>query len=202
MNNYKNSARLGSLLLASMLCSITVAQDIVVRRDAEGNTFVNATRVDEQVRIDGTLDEAIYRQIAPLSNFIQQIPNAGAPANEKTEAWIYFDDDNLYVAARVYESVPESEWIANEMRRDTFQLRTNDSFSVLVDTYLDRRNGSAFLVTPIGGFPISPSPMKATVVAASILTGMSCGIPAWGASMAAGLWRWKFPFARCAMNRA
>jgi hypothetical protein len=148
----KNIARQISLLLVSMVCSLAVAQDIVVRRDAEGNIVVNATRVTEQVRIDGTLDEAVYTQIAPLSNFIQQIPNAGAPASEKTEAWIYFDEDNLYVAARVYESVPESEWIANEMRRDTFQLRTNDSFSVLVDTYLDRRNGSAFLVTPIGGF--------------------------------------------------
>ena len=152
MNMDKNIARQISLLLVSMVCSLAVAQDIVVRRDAEGNIVVNATRVTEQVRIDGTLDEAVYTQIAPLSNFIQQIPNAGAPASEKTEAWIYFDEDNLYVAARVYESVPESEWIANEMRRDTFQLRTNDSFSVLVDTYLDRRNGSAFLVTPIGGF--------------------------------------------------
>ena len=140
------------LLLSSLIGTGAIAQDIVVRRDAEGNTFVNATRYDGEVRIDGNLDEAIYAQIAPLTNFIQQIPDAGSPASEKTEAWIYFDDDNLYVAARVYESVPESDWIANEMRRDTIQLRTNDSFSVLVDTYLDRRNGSAFLVTPIGGF--------------------------------------------------
>lgn len=152
MKNKNSIARQILVLLMSLSCSFTVAQDIVVRRDAEGNTFVTATRYDEEVRIDGNLDEAIYTQIAPLTNFIQQIPDAGAPASEKTEAWIYFDDDNLYVAARVYESVPESEWIANEMRRDTFQLRTNDSFSVLVDTYLDRRNGSAFLVTPIGGF--------------------------------------------------
>ena len=152
MKKYNNISRQIFFLLASLSCSFAVAQDIVIRRDAEGNTFVNATRFDAEVRIDGNLDEAIYSQIAPLTNFIQQIPDAGSPASEKTEAWIYFDDDNLYVAARVYESVPESEWIANEMRRDTFQLRINDSFSVLLDTYLDRRNGSAFLVTPIGGF--------------------------------------------------
>lgn len=128
------------------------SQSPVVGMDADGKVTVTATRFDGDVRIDGDLDEAIYAQIAPITNFIQQIPNAGTPANEKTEAWIYYDADNLYVAARVYESVPESEWVANEMRRDTFQLRTNDSFSVLLDTYLDRRNGSAFLVTPIGGF--------------------------------------------------
>ena len=128
------------------------SQSPVVGMDADGKVTVTATRFDGDVRIDGDLDEAIYAQIAPITNFIQQIPNAGTPASEKTEAWIYYDADNLYVAARVYESVPESEWVANEMRRDTFQLRTNDSFSVLLDTYLDRRNGSAFLVTPIGGF--------------------------------------------------
>ena len=141
-----------ALLFSSLFCSFAVAQDAIVRTDTAGDVFVTATRYDGDVRIDGTLDEAIYARIAPITSFIQQIPNAGAPASEKTEAWVYFDDDNLYVAARVYESVPESDWIANEMRRDTFQLRTNDSITVLVDTYLDRRNGSAFLVTPIGGF--------------------------------------------------
>lgn len=140
------------LTLFPPLCSLAQAQEIVITRDAEGRMTVNATRFDGEVRIDGNLDEAIYQQIAPITNFIQHIPNAGQPASERTEAWIYFDEDNIYVAARVHESVPESEWIANEMRRDTFQLRTNDSFSVLLDTYLDRRNGSAFLVSPIGGF--------------------------------------------------
>lgn len=149
----QHSPVLRLVLLQLLLCSpVAIAQEVVIRRDAEGHTFVTATRYDGEVRIDGRLDEAIYTRIAPITNFIQQIPDAGSPASEPTEAWIYYDDDNLYVAARVHESVPESDWIANEMRRDTFQLRTNDSFSVLLDTYLDRRNGSAFLVTPIGGF--------------------------------------------------
>lgn len=138
-------------LLALSIATVQ-AQTVVIGRDEGGRITVNATRFDGDVRIDGKLDEAIYRQLAPLDTFIQQIPDAGKPASERTEAWIYYDDNNIYVGARVYESVPESEWIANEMRRDTLQLRTNDSFSVMLDTYLDRRNGSAFLVTPIGGF--------------------------------------------------
>ena len=124
----------------------------VVRREDEGRLTIQATRYTGEVNIDGVLDESIYQSIAPITDFIQQIPDEGAAASEKTEAWVYFDDDNLYIAARNYESVPESEWVANEMRRDTFQLRSNDSFSVMLDTFLDRRNGVAFLVTPIGGF--------------------------------------------------
>ena len=65
MKNYNNIARKTFLLLSSLLCSFAVAQDIVVRRDAEGNTLVTATRYDGEVRIDGNLDEAIYAQIAP-----------------------------------------------------------------------------------------------------------------------------------------
>ncbi len=152
MANIGKVVRPALLSLWFLVSTPCFSQSPVVHMDADGKVNVTATRFDGDVRIDGNLDEAIYTQIAPITNFIQQIPNAGTPASEKTEAWIYYDADNLYVAARVYESVPESEWVANEMRRDTFQLRTNDSFSVLLDTYLDRRNGSAFLVTPIGGF--------------------------------------------------
>ena len=128
------------------------AQEVVVGEDADGRLTVKAVRYDGNINLDGVLDEGIYTQIAPADYFIQQLPDEGEPASERTEAWVYFDDDNLYVAARNYESVPEEDWVANEMRRDTSQLRTNDSFSVMLDTFLDRRNGVAFLVTPIGGF--------------------------------------------------
>jgi hypothetical protein len=123
----------------------------VVGRDAEGRITVRATRAAD-IDLDGRLDEPIYQSIAPITDFIQQLPDEGAPASERTEAWVFFDDDNLFVAARNYDSAPPSEWVANEMRRDANQLRQNDSFSVLLDTFLDRRNGSIFLVTPIGGF--------------------------------------------------
>ncbi len=142
----------GFLSLFLSLLPVANAQEVVVRRDAQGGVAIKAVRYDGRVSIDGNLDESIYQQVAPISDLIQQIPIEAAPASEKTEVWVFYDDDNIYVTARNYESVPESEWVANEMRRDTNQLRTNDSFSVMLDTYQDRRNGVAFLVTPIGGF--------------------------------------------------
>lgn len=143
---------LGILSLLLSLLPAANAQEVVVRRDSQGGVSIKAVRYDGKVTIDGNLDESIYREVAPISDLIQQIPIEAAPASEKTEVWVFYDDDNIYVTARNYESVPESEWVANEMRRDTSQLRTNDSFSVMLDTYQDRRNGVAFLVTPIGGF--------------------------------------------------
>ena len=124
----------------------------VVSRDAQGQATVRATRLRVPLQLDGRLDEPVYETVRSITDFIQQLPDEGAPASERTEAWVLFDDDIIYISARCYDSAPPSEWVANEMRRDVIQLRQNDSFSLMLDTFYDRRNGLAFLVTPIGGF--------------------------------------------------
>ena len=123
-----------------------------VTRDADGRATVRAVRLAEPLRVDGALAEAVYEQTRPVSGLIQQVPDEGDPESERTEVWVFFDDRNVYVSARLWESAPEDEWIANDMRRDSFQIINNDTFSVAFDTYYDRRNGVAFMVNPIGGF--------------------------------------------------
>ncbi len=122
----------------------------VVSREADGRITVRALRVTTPVRIDGRLDEAIYTTTEPIGDFVQQEPDEARPATEKTEAWVFFDDDQVYVSARCWETHPERR-VANEMRRDTSQLRQNDTFAVLFDTFHDRRNGYLFYANPIGG---------------------------------------------------
>ncbi len=123
-----------------------------ITRDASGRATVRAVRLAEPLQLDGVLDEPIYARVEPFGGFIQQAPDEGAPATERTDNWIFFDDEAIYVGARVHESVPESEWVANEMQRDSFQLINNDGYIVVLDTFYDRRNGFAFRVNPIGGF--------------------------------------------------
>ena len=123
-----------------------------INRDASGGATVRAIRLDEPLRLDGVLDEPIYARVEPFGGFIQQAPDEGAPASEGTDNWILFDDESIYVGARVHESVPESAWVANEMQRDSFRLINNDGYIVVFDTFYDRRNGFAFRVNPIGGF--------------------------------------------------
>ena len=123
-----------------------------ITRDANGRATVRAVRVAEPLDIDGTLDEAVYESVPSFGDFVQQQPDEGAPATERTEAWVFFDDSTVYVAARLWDSAPESQWIANEMQRDSFQLIQNEAFSVAFDTFYDRRNAVTFRVNPIGGF--------------------------------------------------
>ena len=124
----------------------------VINRDDEGRATLRAVRTAEPLRIDGELNEAFYRNTAPISNFIQSLPNEGAAPSERTEAWVAFDGSNVYVSARVWDSAPESAWVANEMRRDAPSIELNDQFGVFLDTYYDRRNGVGFFVNPLGGF--------------------------------------------------
>ncbi|MYI75823.1 MAG: hypothetical protein F4057_11120, partial [Acidobacteria bacterium] len=69
----------------------------VMNRDAAGRTTVRAIRLAAGIRLDGVLDEEVYREIAPITDFVQQVPAVGAPATERTEAWIMFDEENVYV---------------------------------------------------------------------------------------------------------
>ena len=122
----------------------------VITRDEQGRATIRAIKLRDAIRLDGQLDEQVYHTVPAITGFIQQVPDEGALATEKTEAWIMFDERNIYVASRIWDSAPPSEWVANEMRRDSNQLRQNDHFLVMFDTFYDRRNGVAFQTTPLG----------------------------------------------------
>ena len=92
---------------------------------------------------------SVYTTVPPISDFIQQEPHEGQPATEKTEAWIFFDDANIYIAARCWDSHPERE-IANELRRDNGNILGNENFTFVIDTFHDRRNGYLFQTNPLG----------------------------------------------------
>ena len=122
----------------------------VITRDDLGNATVRAVRLTQPIQLDGQLDEAFYQVTHSISDFIQSVPDEGELATERTEVWLAFDDVDIYVSARVWDSAPESEWVANELRRDTQQLRQNDTFGVMFDTFYDRRNGVMFYTNPLG----------------------------------------------------
>ena len=122
----------------------------VISRGDNGRVVVRATRLDHPLVIDGVLDEPFYRDVVPFGDFIQTVPNEGAPATERTDAWVAYDDTTVYLSCRCWDSAPPEAWTANEYRRDTSQLRQNDMFGALLDTFHDRRNGFNFYTNPLG----------------------------------------------------
>jgi hypothetical protein len=122
-----------------------------IARDEQGHVTLRATRLATPIRIDGALDEDVYRAVKPMGGFVQTEPSRGEPATEPTEIWIFFDDDTVYVSARCYDSAPEEKWVANEMRRDSINVVRNENIAVYFDTFYDRRNAFLFEISPIGG---------------------------------------------------
>jgi hypothetical protein len=119
-------------------------------RGADGGATIRAVRLAEPLDIDGRLDDRVYATVTPASGFIQQDPREGELATEQTDVWILFDDQNIYVAARCWDSQPERE-VENEMRRDAIGIVQNESFGITLDTFGDRRNGLVFMTSSLGG---------------------------------------------------
>ncbi|MEQ1760130.1 MAG: DUF5916 domain-containing protein [Vicinamibacterales bacterium] len=122
----------------------------VVNRDGQGRATVRAMRVTEAIRVDGRLDEPIYASAPPASDFVETEPASGRPAQEKTEVWVLYDDDNVYVVARCWESQPGRR-VANEMRRDNGGVLRGDHFAMVFDTFFDRRSAVVLNINAVGG---------------------------------------------------
>ena len=122
----------------------------VITRDAAQRATVRAIKLSAPLTLDGVLDEAVYTKEAPFGGLIQVAPDAGAPATERSDLWITYDDRSIYLSCRCYETAPPAEWIVNELRRDTGGLRNNEHIGVLFDTFYDRRSGFAFYTNPLG----------------------------------------------------
>ncbi len=120
----------------------------VIARDEQGRITVRATRLAEPLVVDGKLDDGVYSRVKSVTGFIQQEPDEGEPASEESEAWIFFDDDSLYVAVRCWDSQPE-RMVAKELRRDHPNIRQDENFSLVFDTDYDRRNGVYFATNPL-----------------------------------------------------
>ena len=122
----------------------------VITRDSQGHAILRTMRLPSPFQLDGKLDEAFYRDVMGASGFLQQEPHEGQPATDKTEAWVFFDDKNIYVSTRMWET-DSSKRVTSDMRRDATNLYNNDHIAVVLDTFDDRRNGFGFSVNAQGG---------------------------------------------------
>jgi len=109
---------------------------------------VRPVRIDEAPRIDGLLDEALWAEIEPITDFRQWEPDNGAPATERTEVRIAYDDSYLYVGVRAYDSEPD-KIIARAYERDR-GIDQDDSIFVSIDSLNGNRTAVGFGTNVLG----------------------------------------------------
>ncbi len=108
---------------------------------------VQAIFVETPPHIDGTVDDAVWQQAAVISNFVQREPYTGQPVSEKTQVYICYDADFLYLGFICFDD-PQNI-TAKQIARDA-PLPNDDKVVIILDTFLDQRNGFWFEINPRG----------------------------------------------------
>jgi hypothetical protein len=127
--------------------AVAAAQSSAVLDDP-GEKTVRVVRTSAPPVIDGDLSDAVWATAAVVDDFHQVEPIEYAEPYERTEIYLLYDDDALYVAARLYDSEPEL--ITARNLRQNSNIGEDDRLFVTIDPFNDRRSGYFFGVNPNG----------------------------------------------------
>ena len=158
------SANLGSLcvwnggiflsLFLVLFSSLLMGQERESQQQVTPDTTVSeprslqASRVDRAPKMDGTLNDPLWREAKPITNFLQREPYEGQPPTERTEVRVLYTKHAVYFGIACLDSDPK-KIVATELRRDVSQ-HLEDYFEIVIDSAHDRRNAYVFQITPLG----------------------------------------------------
>ena len=108
--------------------------------------IANAAATRTPPTIDGHLDDEVWRAAPVITGLTQRDPEEGVPASEPTEVRVLFDDDAIYVGARLYDRRP----VTTRLGRRDMDLSSSDWLRVSFDSFFDRRTAYRFDVNPSG----------------------------------------------------
>ena len=103
-------------------------------------------RLDGDARIDGRLDEPVWRQAALLTGFSQFSPQDGIPADDSTQVLVWYSATAIHFGIRAFER--HGAPIATLADRD--KIDADDQVQILLGTFNDGRQALVFGVNPLG----------------------------------------------------
>ncbi len=108
---------------------------------------LKACRITEEITIDGRLFESAWKKSDVATGFVQTEPTPGLPATFETESYFLYDNNAIYIGAKMYD--PEPDKILKELSlRD--MIGNADNFRIFLDTYKSGLNGFKFYITASG----------------------------------------------------
>ncbi len=139
--------------LCVWLCALVVILALIspalLAQNSANKPSIEAVRVtsDSEIKVDGVLDETIWTNALPATNFTQNFPDDGGEPSQRTEVRVLYSDQYLYVGAYNFDSSPDSI-AATLFRRDGDEL--SDWIFVSIDSYNDNLTAFTFGVNPVG----------------------------------------------------
>jgi hypothetical protein len=104
---------------------------------------IEALAIDAPIVLDGVLEEEIWRRAEKGGGFTAREPEDRRPASEPTEFSVLYTESTIYFGFRALDSKPEAI-VAKEMERDSPMGQNDDSITIVLDTFADRRNCYSF----------------------------------------------------------
>jgi Domain of unknown function (DUF5916) len=115
--------------------------------DGHGSPTVTIPRIDATVEVDGRLDEAPWSRAARLGGFSQYQPVDGRPSEERTEVLVWYSPTAMYFGIIAHDREPGS---IRATMADRDSLDRDDTVTIYLDTFDDRRRAFFFTVNPLG----------------------------------------------------
>ena len=140
------------------LCALTLTTSAVAQQTTlsqnDPRPVARAAARQGAITIDGRVDDAAWAATTPITEFVQQRPDEGKPASEKTELRILYDESAVYIGARMFDSQGAAGVRAALTRRDQVmvgeQSITSDRIAVVFDTFRDKNGRMWFELNPLG----------------------------------------------------
>lgn len=133
-------------LVAPMILPSPAAAQLMDGNGHMDRPVAEAVRAQGALHIDGRLDEQAWAAAPVIAGFTQMDPDEGMPVSQRTEVRILFDDDALYIGARLFDDGP----VTTRLGRRDMPLLDADWFGVVIDSYHGHQTGFVFDVNPSG----------------------------------------------------
>ncbi|MEP6494072.1 MAG: DUF5916 domain-containing protein [bacterium] len=147
------------LFVAALIClpQALIAQDLsgsprAASRGPDAHRIpvpsATASRKSGPIVLDAKLDEAAWRAARPITDFTQVDPDEGKPATQRTDVRFLFDDEALYIGAKMYDTEGRKGVTTRLVRRDA--NFDSDQFEIVIDGYHDHLSRAFFDLNPSG----------------------------------------------------
>jgi len=126
---------------------LLLAAILVIINFGNAQQTIKAVRITTPPTIDGYVTDKVWDEAFSVDEFYQREPFEGNPISKKTIFLTCYDANYIYFAVKCWDD-PE-KITAKEMARDV-NLGKDDRVQIILDTYLDKRNGYWFQIGPRG----------------------------------------------------
>ena len=140
-------SRVLASVLFALLASSAGAQPAGVFDGRARRTDVPIPRLAEDIRVDGSLDEAAWSKAALLTGFSQYLPVDGRASDDSTEVLVFYSETAIHFGIRAYEAHGD---VVRGTLADRDNITADDHVQILLDTYDDNRRALLFAVNPLG----------------------------------------------------